>query len=51
MKNNGDNLVLGCEDSKCEEWPCVGDEVVYHSSTPPLRHDECNLDEHCIVDT
>jgi len=29
MKNNGDNLVLGCEDSKCEEWPCVGDDVKY----------------------
>jgi len=32
MKNNGDNLVLGCEDSKCEEWPCVGDEVCYKNS-------------------
>ncbi|QDP46629.1 MAG: hypothetical protein Tp1137MES00d2C23059491_48 [Prokaryotic dsDNA virus sp.] len=29
MKNNGDNLILGCEDSKCEEWPQVGDEVVW----------------------
>ena len=29
MKNNGDNLVLGCEDSKCEEWPCANDEVEY----------------------
>ena len=29
MKNNGDNLVLGCEDSKYEEWPCVGDEVCW----------------------
>jgi len=28
MKNNGDNLILGCEDSKCEEWPQVGDEVI-----------------------
>lgn len=28
MKNAGDNLVLGCEDSKCDEWPCVGDEVL-----------------------
>ena len=27
MKNNGDNLILGCEDSKCEGWPCVGDDV------------------------
>ncbi len=27
MKNAGDNLVLGCEDSKCDEWPKVGDEV------------------------
>lgn len=27
MKNAGDNLILGCEDSKCDEWPCVGDEV------------------------
>lgn len=27
MKNAGDNLVLGCEDSKCDEWPCVGGEV------------------------
>ena len=26
MKNNGDNLVLGCEDSKCE-WPQIGDLV------------------------
>ena len=29
MKNNGDNLILGCEDSKCEEWPCANDEVEY----------------------
>lgn len=28
MKNNGDNLVLGCEESKCKEWPCVNDEVL-----------------------
>ena len=27
-KNAGDNLVLGCEDSKCDEWPCVNDTVV-----------------------
>ena len=27
LKNAGDNLVLGCEDSKCDEWPCVGDDV------------------------
>ena len=27
LKNNGDNLVLGCGDSKCEEWPQIGDEV------------------------
>jgi len=26
MKNNGDNLILGCEDSKCE-WPQIGDLV------------------------
>lgn len=25
-KNNGDNLIFGDAD-KCEEWPCVGDEV------------------------
>ena len=30
MKNNGDNLVLGCEDSKCEDFPQVGDKVVLH---------------------
>jgi len=29
MKNNGDNLVLGCEDSKREEWPCVGDKFIH----------------------
>ena len=29
MKNNGDNLVLGCDDSNCEEWPCANDEVEY----------------------
>lgn len=29
MKNAGDNLVLGCEDSKCDEWsPKVGGEVL-----------------------
>ncbi len=28
MKNAGDNLVLGCEDSKCE-WPCVGSIVTW----------------------
>lgn len=27
MKNAGDNLVLGCEDSKCDEWPQVNSEV------------------------
>lgn len=27
LKNAGDNLILGCEDSKCNEWPQVGDEV------------------------
>ena len=26
-KNAGDNLILGCEDSKYNEWPQVGDEV------------------------
>lgn len=26
-KNNGDNLMFGCAD-KCEEWPCVGDDVL-----------------------
>tara|TARA_R110002049_G_scaffold297332_2_gene486209 strand:- start:2091 stop:2837 length:747 start_codon:yes stop_codon:yes gene_type:complete len=31
MKNNGDNLVLGCEESKCEDWPKVGDEVLFPS--------------------
>ena len=31
MKNNGDNLILGCEDSKCEEWPCVNDDVEYRN--------------------
>lgn len=29
MKNAGDNLVLGCEDSKCDEWPCVGSIVTW----------------------
>lgn len=29
MKNNGDNLVLGCEESKCEEWPKVGDKFIH----------------------
>lgn len=29
MKNAGDNLILGCEDSKCDEWPKVGDEVEF----------------------
>ena len=28
LKNAGDNLILGCEDSKCDEWPCVNDIVV-----------------------
>lgn len=28
MKNAGDNLVLGCEDSKCDEWPCLGDDAI-----------------------
>ena len=28
LKNAGDNLILGCEDSKCDEWPKVGDEVI-----------------------
>ena len=27
MKNNGDNLIFGDAD-KCEEWPCVNDEVL-----------------------
>ena len=36
MKNAGDNLVLGCEDSKCDEWPCLGDEVLVCSSARRL---------------
>jgi len=44
MKNNGDNLVLGCEDSKCEEWPCVGDEVVF---TDLLQHYDQYKDDYC----
>lgn len=28
-KNAGDNLVLGCEDSKRDEWPKVGDKVTW----------------------
>lgn len=36
MKNAGDNLVLGCEDSKCDEWPKVGDEVLVFSSVRRL---------------
>lgn len=31
MKNAGDNLVLGCEDSKCDKWPKIGDEVLIYS--------------------
>lgn len=27
MKNAGDNLILGCEDSKCDEWPYLGSKV------------------------
>lgn len=38
-------------DSNNDEWPKVGDEVVLHFTTAPLLLDECNLDEHCIVDT
>ena len=37
MKNNGDNLILGCEDSKCEEWPQIGDEVIIFNQHNELR--------------
>ena len=37
MKNNGDNLVLGCEDSKREEWPQIGDEVIIFNQHNELR--------------
>ena len=37
MKNAGDNLVLGCEDSKCDEWPQVGDEVLICNIKPDSR--------------
>ena len=40
MKNNGDNLVLGCEDSNCEEWPKVGDEVLICDLEPDSRNIE-----------
>lgn len=43
MKNNGDNLVLGCEDSNCE-WPCVNDEVVF---TDLLQHYDQYKDDYC----
>lgn len=33
MKNAGDNLVLGCEDSKCDEWPKIGDEVLVYPNS------------------
>jgi len=36
MKNNGDNLILGCEDSKCE-WPQIGDEVIIFNQHNELR--------------
>tara|TARA_R110002124_G_C8974544_1_gene515780 strand:- start:31596 stop:32288 length:693 start_codon:yes stop_codon:yes gene_type:complete len=29
LKNAGDNLILGCEDSKCDEWPKVGSIVTW----------------------
>ena len=37
MKNNGDNLVLGCEESKCKEWPCVNDEVLTSDGNGVVR--------------
>ncbi|ANI22059.1 hypothetical protein PP586_gp42 [Pseudoalteromonas phage vB_PspS-H40/1] len=36
-KNAGDNLVLGCEDSKCDEWPCVNDEVLTSDGNGVVR--------------
>ncbi len=29
LKNAGDNLILGCEESKCDEWPQVNDKAEY----------------------
>lgn len=29
LKNAGDNLILGCEDSKCDEWPKIGDKAAF----------------------
>jgi len=37
VKNNGDNLVLGCEESKCKEWPCVNDEVLTSDGNGVVR--------------
>ncbi len=40
LKNAGDNLILGCEDSKCDEWPQVGDEVAlrYKFDSKQIMH-------------
>lgn len=44
MKNNGDNLILGCEDSKCDEWPKVGDKVVISKDKEhPLTFDQAGF--------
>lgn len=34
-----------------KDWPQVGDDALFECSENPKSHEDCNLDEHCIVDT
>lgn len=42
---------LGNAIEKSKEWPQVGEVVIYETDDKPMSHEDCNLGEHCIVDT
>ena len=53
-KNKGEKLItlpLPPKEPEVKEWPQVGDIAIYSSHEKPMHHEDCNLDEHCIVDT
>lgn len=44
-------IPLPPKEPESKEWPQVGDDVLFKCSETPKSHEDCNLDEHCIVDT
>ena len=47
----GDFLSKTNKEPESKEWPQVGDDALFECSESPKSHEDCNLDEHCIVDT